>query len=170
MKAKIIFILSILALTLSMRLHNADRSQMVGGYQALDVNHLPEDAKEVDQYLRKLHTNFDQAKLISAERQVVAGFNYHFIYESNDKTKQWDIVVYKSLKGQLYENGYTYTETLSNGQKMTAIADPAGMFGPSKDPKPVKVSASFEPKAAKTVRATVAYRDVFPNAIAPHPV
>lgn len=82
MTAKIILLLSLFALALSLRLHNEDRSQMVGGYQGLDVDHLPEDAKEVDQYLRKLHTNFGHVKLVSAERQVVAGFNYHFIYES----------------------------------------------------------------------------------------
>lgn len=41
MKNKIILLLSLLTLTLSLQLHNEDRSLMVGGYQSLNVDHLP---------------------------------------------------------------------------------------------------------------------------------
>lgn len=63
---------------LSLSLHQQDL--IVGGYSKLDVNSLSEDAQQVDQYLRNIHKNINDATLKSASRQVVAGFNYRFIY------------------------------------------------------------------------------------------
>jgi hypothetical protein len=77
--------ITLVALAFSLKLSNHLISSpgdiIVGGYQSLDVNNLPSDAQEVDVYLRGLHTNFQGAKLVSAKRQVVAGFNYRYIYE-----------------------------------------------------------------------------------------
>jgi hypothetical protein len=44
-----------------------------------------------------------------------------------------DIVVYKNLQGKLAENGLSFTKTLPNGQKATAIADPASAFTVTND-------------------------------------
>ena len=78
----------------------------------MDVNRLPEDAKKVDDFLRGKHNGFESGSLVSASRQVVAGMNYRMIYRSSNGSKKWDIIVFKSLKGELFENGYTMTETL----------------------------------------------------------
>lgn len=76
---------------------------------------MPEDAEKVDVFLREKHNGFEKGKLVSASRQVVAGMNYRMIYTSSNGSKKWDIIVFKTLKGELYENGYTMTETLENG-------------------------------------------------------
>jgi len=73
---------------------------------------LPDDAKKVDEFLRGKHNGFENGNLVSASRQVVAGMNYRMIYVSSDGSKKWDIIVFKSLRGELLENGYTMTETL----------------------------------------------------------
>jgi hypothetical protein len=149
---KIILLLAAILLACSLKIDHEQSPIKVGGYEDLDLNNLPEDAQAVDAYLRKMHTNFGDVKLISAKRQVVAGFNYHYIYESQDKTEQWDIVVYKPLKGGLYENGFTYTKTLPNGEKVQAIGDPAfaftGMLEPE-PPKTTKVSSASPSSAPK---------------------
>lgn len=138
---------SLLGLTLSLRVSqhaaNPPNDIIVGGYQALSLKELPDDAKAVDDYLRAQHPSLKDATLTSASRQVVAGFNYRYIYESADGKKQWDMVVYKNLKGNLYENGYKYTETLPNGQKVVAMADPASAFTGGRSA--VKISATPTP-------------------------
>lgn len=102
--------LLVIAQALKVAHHQADREDLiVGGYSSLSTDTLSDDAKEIDEYIRKLHTDLKGAKLISASKQVVAGFNYHYIYRSADGKKEWDIVVYKNLKGKLFENGFSFT-------------------------------------------------------------
>jgi hypothetical protein len=82
----------------------------------------------VDEYIRSQHPDLEGATLVSAKTQVVAGFNYDYKYTSADGKKDWDIVVYKNLKGELAENGFSISETLPSGEKVTAIGDPASAF------------------------------------------
>jgi len=85
----------------------------------------------VDQFIRKTHTDFTQVKLVSASRQVVAGMNYHYIYELNTtkgEKRVWDIVIYKDLQNNFNDRGYTYTVTLPDGTVQKTNADPASMF------------------------------------------
>lgn len=111
----LIFSIVTLRLPAHEQLKNAGGDTRVGGYEELDVNHLPEDAKKIDQFLREKHSDFENGRLVSASRQVVAGMNYRMVYSSSNGSKNWDIIVYKNLHGDLLENGYTMTETLPNG-------------------------------------------------------
>lgn len=125
---------------------------IVGGYSPISTVDLSDDAKLVDQFIRSKHPDLQGATLISAERQVVAGFNYHYKYRSADGKREWDIVVYKDLKGRLLENGFSFTDTLPNGQKVTAIADPSSAFiGTSSPNSARKVSANVIPRALPTL-------------------
>jgi hypothetical protein len=104
-----ILIVLLLAVAHSLKLSqhlDTPNNIIVGGYSPLSVDNLPEDAKAVDDFIRSQHTDIKDGKLISASRQVVAGFNYHYVYQSVDGTKQWDIIVYKNIRGNLYENGF----------------------------------------------------------------
>lgn len=124
---------AVLAVHLTHEQLKRDGDVIVGGYTALDVNNLSEDAVEVDQYLRKLHTDMVAAKLVEASRQVVAGHNYRFKYQLNQtkgENKTWDIVLYRDLRDNFMENGFTYTVTLPNGEEVKAIGDPASAFVP----------------------------------------
>ena len=53
----------------------------------------------MDDFIRSQHPDLQGATLVSAEKQVVAGFNYDYKYTSADGKTDWDIVVYKNLKG-----------------------------------------------------------------------
>lgn len=123
---------SVLSLKITQHLNNNGADTIVGGYNTLDVKKLNDDTKAVDEFLRSKHPALKDATLYEASYQVVAGFNYRLKYRSADNKTEWDFVVYKNLKGNLYENGYSFTETLPNGQKITAIADPASAFNGGK--------------------------------------
>jgi hypothetical protein len=169
---------AVLAVHLTHEQLKRDGDVIVGGYTALDVNSLSEDAVEVDQYLRKLHTDMVGAKLVAASRQVVAGHNYRFKYQLNQtkgENKTWDIVLYRDLKDNFMENGFTYTVTLPNGQEVKAIGDPASAFLPrvtSAEPvlKKVDSAKKIEEKVSAVVADSKSFtsqpnRSSFPNYI-----
>ena len=158
----------------------------VGGYSSLDTNHLDKDTFECDKYLRGRHPELDGAKVISVERQVVAGYNYKFVYEkevSENKFDTWETVVYRDLKDNLNEMSF-------QAKRIEAVPDNGVVqeTAPSEVPRPeLRVGASAPPPEPKVgssstplltqntpstpTVATIAgharkvYRDVFPNAI-----
>jgi hypothetical protein len=114
MKGSILLaIMSLLIVSNGLRIsqHEAvnGESIMVGGYSPISVTNLSDDAKQVDQFIRNKHTDLQGATLISAETQVVAGLNYHYKYRTADGKTEWDVIVYKNLKGKLLENGFSFT-------------------------------------------------------------
>lgn len=162
-------------------------SIIVGGYSPISTVKLSNDAKEVDQFIRSKHPDLQGATLISAETQVVAGLNYRFKYISADGEREWDIVVYKNLKGKLLENGFNFNDTLPNGQKVKATGDTSSAFVEANKPVPsIKVSAKAIPSSLPTLTSKAqknqaksggndngnrvkTYLNIFPNAISPKP-
>ena len=54
---------------------------IVGGYSPISTDPLPDQAAKADQFVRDNHPELEGAVIASAEKQVVAGINYKFIYE-----------------------------------------------------------------------------------------
>ena len=92
--------------------------------------------------------------MVNASRQVVAGFNYRYIYRSADGKRDWDFVVYKDLNQKLFENGYSFTDTLPSGEKITATADPASAFTGANNPETPKVSVGKVGSSAPSAQIT----------------